>query len=92
MIKSFRCKDTDRLFQDSPVSRFRSIERAARRKLEILEAAIDLNDLRQPSGNRLEAIKGSLKGQFSIRISDQWRVCFRWKEDHAQEVEIVDYH
>jgi proteic killer suppression protein len=77
MIKSFRCKDTDRLFQDSPVSRFRSIERAARRKLEILEAAIDLNDLRQPSGNRLEAIKGSLKGQFSIRISDQWRVCFR---------------
>ena len=92
MIKSFRCKDTDRLFQDSPVSRFRSIERAARRKLEILEAAIDLNDLRQPPGNRLETINGSRKGQLSIRISDQWRVCFRWKKDHAQEVEIVDYH
>ena len=92
MIKSFRCKDTDRLLQESPVSRFRSIERAARRKLEILEAAIDLNDLRQPPGNRLETIKGSRKGQFSIRISDQWRVCFRRKEDHAQEVEIVDYH
>ena len=92
MIKSFRCRDTDRLFQDFPISRFRSIERAARRKLEILEAAIDLNDLRQPPGNRLEALKGNRKGQFSIRINDQWRVCFRWEEGHAHEVEIVDYH
>ena len=92
MIKSFCCKDTDRLFQDCPVSRFRSVERVARRKLGILEAAIDLNDLRQPPGNRLQALKGNRKGQFSIRINDQWRVCFRWEEGHAYEVEIVDYH
>ena len=92
MIKSFRCKDTERLFQDEAVSRFRNIERIARRKLEILEAATELNDLRQPPGNRLEVLKGDRKGQHSIRINKQWRLCFKWRDSHAEDVEIVDYH
>jgi toxin HigB-1 len=92
MIKSFRCKDTECLFRDELVSRFRNIERVARRKLEMLEAATELNDLRQPPGNRLEVLKGSRKGQHSIRINKQWRICFKWKEGHAQNLEIVDYH
>jgi len=92
MIKSFRCKDTENLFQDESVSRFRNIERVARRKLEMLEAAKEINDLRQPPGNRLEALKGNRKGQFSIRINERWRVCFKWNDGHAHDVEIVDYH
>ena len=92
MIKGFRCKDTENLFQDEAVPRFRNIERVARRKLEMLEAATELNDLRQPPGNRLEVLKGSRKGQHSIRINKQWRICFKWKEGHAQNLEIVDYH
>jgi toxin HigB-1 len=92
MIKGFRCKDTENLFQDIPVSRFRNIEKVARRKLEILEAAKELNDLRQPPGNRLEALKGNRKGLYSIRINEQWRLCFKWKDNHAHDVEIVDYH
>jgi toxin HigB-1 len=92
MIKSFRCKNTENLFQDIPVSRFRNIEKIARRKLEILEAAKELNDLRQPPGNRLEALKGNRKGLYSIRINEQWRLCFKWKDNHAYDVEIVDYH
>ncbi len=92
MIKGFRCKDTENLFQDELVSRFRSIERVARRKLEMLEAATELDDLRQPPGNRLEALKGNRKGQYSIRINDRWRVCFKWKDKHAYDVEIIDYH
>jgi proteic killer suppression protein len=85
-------RKTEYLFQDEAVSHFRNIERVARRKLEILEAAMGINDLRQPPGNRLEALKGKRKGQYSIRINDKWRVCFKWKEGHAHEVEIVDYH
>lgn len=92
MIESFRCSDTQRLAQDEPVARFRVIERQARRKLEMIEAATRLEDLRVPPGNRLEALKGSRKGQMSIRINDQWRICFRWADGTARDVEIVDYH
>ena len=92
MIKSFRCKDTECLFRDELVSRFRNIERVARRKLEMLEAAVELNDLRQPPGNRLEALRGNRKDQHSIRINERWRVCFKWKVGYAHDVEIVDYH
>lgn len=92
MIRSFACRDTARLFDDERVSRFRAIERVARRKLQLLNAAQTLSDLRVPPGNRLEALKGSRKGQHSIRINDQWRVCFTWKDGGADRVEIVDYH
>ena len=91
MIKSFRCKETERLADDQSVKRFRAFERQARRKLEILAAAARLDDLRIPPGNRLEALKGNRAGQHSIRINDQWRICFRW-DDGAEDVEIVDYH
>ena len=91
MIKSFRCKDTEALANDRAVKRFGAIERSARRKLEMLASAARLEDLRVPPGNRLEALKGNRKGQQSIRINDQWRICFRWN-DGAEDVEIVDYH
>ncbi len=91
MIRSFKCGDTERLFNDSSVSRFRNIERVARRKLEMLDAAECLDDLRCPPGNRLEALRGDRKGQHSIRINDQFRICFYWN-DGADNVEIVDYH
>lgn len=92
MIRSFRCKNTEALFQFRPSKRFRVIERAARRKLELLNAASNLDDLRVPPGNRLEALKGDRKGKYSIRINDQWRICFVWKDGDTYEVEIVDYH
>jgi proteic killer suppression protein len=79
-------------FNDRPVRRFAAIERAARRKLLVLQAARALEDLRVPPGNRLEALKGDRIGQHSIRINDQWRICFRWLEGEAHDVEIVDYH
>ena len=96
MIASFRCRDTEALFHDRTVPRFRAIERAARRKLLYLNQARLLADLRVPPGNRLEALKGNRKGQYSIRINDQWRICFRWDQGPgsgtARDVEIVDYH
>ncbi|MCH8925027.1 MAG: type II toxin-antitoxin system RelE/ParE family toxin [Proteobacteria bacterium] len=92
MIRSFKCKDTQALFNDRPVRRFQGIERAARRKLEMIEAAEGLDGLRVPPGNRLEALRGDRKGQCSIRINDQFRICFRWVDDGAEDVEIVDYH
>ena len=92
MIKSFRSADTEALFQDRLVARFRAIERPARRRLLYLNQARALDHLRVPPGNRLEALKGDRKGQHSIRINDQWRICFRWSDGHAFEVEIVDYH
>ena len=92
MIKSFRSVDTEVLFQDRLVARFRAIERPARRKLLYLNQARSLEDLRNPPGNRLEGLKGDRKGQHSIRINDQWRLCFRWSDGHAFDVEIVDYH
>jgi len=92
VIRSFRCKDTERLFQRESVRRFKAIESVARRKLEMLEAATRIEDLRVPPGNRLEALSRDRKGQHSIRINDQWRVCFVWHENAADGVEIVDYH
>ena len=92
MIRSFRCPDTGRLFRRETVKRFRAIERQALRKLDLLDAAPDLRTLSSLPGNRLERLKGNREGQFSIRINDQWRICFEWSEGHAYEVEIVDYH
>jgi proteic killer suppression protein len=91
-IKSFRCKETRRLFERMPVRRFNAIESAARRKLEQINAAAGLDFLRVPPGNRLEALKGDRIGQHDIRINDQFRVCFRWNGTDAEDVEIVDYH
>ena len=92
MIRSFRCVETQKLFSDRPSKKFRSISRSARRKLEMMHAAQQLNDLRNPPGNRLEMLKGDRAGQHSIRINDQFRICFRWVEGQAEDVEIVDYH
>ena len=92
MIRSFRCRDTQRLANDEDVRRFRAFERVARRKLELLASASKLDDLRAPPGNRLEALRGDRAGQHSIRINDQWRICFRWASGDAWDVEIVDYH
>jgi toxin HigB-1 len=92
MIRSFRCRDTEALYQDVAVVRFKAIERVARRKLLYLNQARRLEDLRQPPGNHLEALKGDRKGQYSIRINDQWRICFRWENAGALDVEIVDCH
>ena len=92
MIRSFRDAATARLFDDEDVARFRAIERQARRRLQLLDNAGALNDLRMPPGNRLEALKGDRRGQHSIRINDQWRICFTWRDGGADDVEIVDYH
>lgn len=92
MIRSFRDAATARLFNDEDAPRFRAIERQARRKLLLLNAARSLDDLRSPPGNRLEALKGDRKGQHSIRINVQWRICFVWRDGGAEDVEIVDYH
>lgn len=92
MIHSFNCPDTEALFRSQAAPRFRSIERVARRKLLQLHAATVLASLRVPPGNQLEALKDDRKGQHSIRVNDQWRVCFIWREDGAHRVEIVDYH
>jgi len=92
VIKTFRCKDTEALFNRQRCSRFQSIENAARRKLIMLNNAQSLQDLRVPPGNRLEELQGDRRGQHSIRINDQCRVCFEWRERDAYDVEIVDYH
>jgi proteic killer suppression protein len=93
MIRSFRCKETERLWQGQSSRRFPSdIQDRALRKLRQLDAALTVADLRNPPSNRLEFLKGDRKGQGSIRINGQWRICFRWAEGEASEVEIVDYH
>jgi len=92
MIRTFKCSDTATLSKGDRVKRFESIASVARRKLRQLEIAGCLNDLKVPPGNRLEALKGKRHGQHSIRINDQWRVCFRWTDAGAEDVEIVDYH
>ena len=92
MIRSFRDQDTALLFEDRLVRRFRAIERVARRKLLYLHRARTQEDLKAPPGNRLESLKGDRLGQYSIRINDQWRICFGWQEGDAYDVEIVDYH
>jgi proteic killer suppression protein len=92
MITSFRCTDTQRLFETGRSKRFGSIAKVATRKLALLDAAETLAFLRSPPGNRLEALKSDRAGQHSIRINDQWQVCFRWTESGPADVEIVDYH
>jgi len=93
MIKSFRDKRTAAVFTGKAPRGFASdLSRVARRKLDLLDAAMTLDDLLVPPGNRLEGLKGDRRGQHSIRINDQWRLCFRWEEGNAFEVEIVDYH
>lgn len=92
MIKSFRSAETERLFRRQRSRKFRSIERPALRKLVLLDAANSLGVLATLPGNRLERLKGDRAGQHSIRINDQWRICFVWQDGDADEVEITDYH
>ena len=93
MIRSFGDRDTERLFAREPVRRYSSdLRRALLRKLVAVDAAEALQDLRVPPGNRLEKLKGDRAGQHSIRVNDQWRICFHWRDGDAYDVEIVDYH
>ena len=92
MISSFKCKDTQELYETGENRRFASIARVALRKLDMLAAATMVETLRVPSGNRLEQLRGNRAGQWSVRINDQWRVCFSWSGTNAENVEIVDYH
>jgi toxin HigB-1 len=92
VIQSFKCKDTQALYEGRAARRFKAFVGVAERKLSQLEAAQTLDFLKAPPGNRLEALKGERKGQHSIRINDQWRICFRWTEVGPADVEIVDDH
>jgi proteic killer suppression protein len=92
VIRSFRCRDTEKLFQRERVARFVNIESVARRRLDALHTATTLRDLSARPSNRLEALKGNRVGQHSIRVNDQYRICFRWHEMEAFDVELVDYH
>lgn len=93
MIQSFRKKETQKVYLREGSRKLPAdIQRAAQRKLAMLDAAESLDDLHVLPGNRLEKLSGSRAGQYSIRINDQWRICFRWKDGHAHDVEIVDYH
>ncbi|MCQ2573967.1 MAG: type II toxin-antitoxin system RelE/ParE family toxin [Treponema sp.] len=92
MIKSFKCKDTEELYNTGESRKFKAIERVALRKLDMIQAAIKVDTLRIPPANHLELLKGDREGQYSIRINDQWRICFRWDGADALDVEIVDYH
>ena len=93
MIRSFGSKDTERIWHEQYVKRIdRSVQRAALRKLELIHAAKEVEDLRIPPGNRLEQLVGDRRGQHSIRVNAQWRLCFIWREGGAEYVELVDYH
>lgn len=92
MIRSFRCKQTRALFEGTCPRAWLSIRRAAERKLQLLDSAQTLAFLRSPPGNRLESLSGDRRGQYSLRINDQWRLCFTWTDNGADAVEIVDYH
>lgn len=93
MIRDYADKEAEKIWRGTASRKLPSdIQRVARRKLRMLNAAVSLDDLRIPPANRLEALKGNRKGQHSIRINDQWRICFRWNDGDAREVQIVDYH
>jgi len=93
MIKTFNCRETQNLFHRTKSLKLpNDIQKSALRKLEILNAAVNINDLRIPPANHLELLKGQMKGKHSIRINDQWRIVFRWNYGNAYEVEIIDYH
>lgn len=92
MIRHFRDKKTERFFSGDVVREFSGFRKVAERKLTMLDNASDIKDLLSPPGNRLERLKGDRSGQHSIRINDQWRICFAWKADGPYEVEITDYH
>ncbi len=92
MIRNFKDKDTRALYEGKRVRRFLAIAKQAERRLQILESATTLQDLQQLPSNHFKGLSGNRKGQYSIRINNQWRVCFRWKDDDAYDVEIIDYH
>ena len=92
MIRSFKSPETEALFNGRRVARFTNLEKVATRKLQMLDDAVELSDLMAPPANRLEALRGDRKGQHSIRINDQWRICFAWTAAGPEQVEIVDYH
>jgi proteic killer suppression protein len=93
VIKNFRCKHAEKVFLRESVSKFSpDIYRKALRKLLLIDAAERLSDLREPPGNQLEKLSGNRQGQYSIRINEQWRICFRWEDGDASDIEIVDYH
>lgn len=92
MIRSFKSPETEALFNGRRVARFSNLEKVATRKLQMLDDAVELSDLMAPPANRLEALRGDRKGQHSIRINDQWRICFVWTAAGPEQVEIVDYH
>ena len=91
-IQSFKCKNTENLFEGGKPKQFRNIETVAARKLQMMDSAVGLRDLRASPGNRLEELSGNRAGQHSIRINDQWRICFKFENGHFLDVEIVDYH
>lgn len=93
MINSFKCKETEKLFNGKFSAKLpQAIQRLAARKLDYLDGAEELEDFRSPPGNRLELLKDDRAGQYSLRINDQWRICFVWRDNNAYDVEIVDYH
>ncbi|SFA91223.1 proteic killer suppression protein [Collimonas sp. OK607] len=92
MILSFRCGDTQTLFEGKRVAKFANIANVAERKLQQLDSAVTLNFLRSPPGNRLEALVGNRAGKYSIRVNEQWRICFVWTDQGVENVEMVDYH
>lgn len=93
MIRTFRDKETEKVFRREASQKFSAaLQHQAQRKLAVLDGAETLQDLRIPPGNRLEKLRGDREGQYSIRINDQWRICFKWSEGDADEVEITDYH
>ena len=92
MIKSFKDNNTEALYSGKTVKAFSGFRKVAERKLTMLDSAAELRDLLAPPANRLEKLKGDRAGQYSIRVNDQWRICFIWKEDGPYEVEITDYH
>jgi len=92
MIRSFKHKDAEAIFEGRPTRRFKGILAVAERKLQMLDVAKSIEDLKSPPGNHLEVLKGDRRGQYSIRINDKWRICFRYEDGEVLDVEIVDYH